>query len=136
MQAGDTLFISGNGHLIVSVANQIVVAMNSTVLLKGDLRRFDAPSLSFALTNTSLYSLPISTDRRTAEHLYELRIMDNDGNSTIDLGGRFDIEHLFLHNVKRFTCSSEVNFFETDISFDNGGDVRSMTCREGIYIYH
>ena len=136
IEAGDTLIVKGSGSPIISVATQQLVAINSRVLLKGSLQRLDVPSISVSLTNSLLYSQSISRDKRAWQHLNELRITDNSATSVVELNGRFAIEHLILRNVERLSCAPEVGMSETDFSFDDGRVVKSMSCREGLFISH
>jgi len=112
----DTLVVTASRPVIIFTDLREVIAVNSNVLVKDDLRRLDALSLSINLVNSRLYSLPISQDSKTAQALYEFRI-SGDAASVIDLNGSFDIGHLYLANVGQFNCSSDAGFRETDFSF-------------------
>lgn len=65
------------------------------------------------------------------QYIDEFTITDN-VTSVVDLSGSFDINHLYLKNLKEFNCTNEIGLKETDFSFD--GNVVTMTCREGVNI--
>lgn len=134
-QVGDTLTIEGDGRVTLYLPNLPTVVTNSSVLIRGHLRQFDPPSMSFITNNSRIYSLKIASDFRVAQHLQELSIV-SDGNSTVDLSGSFSIQKLVLRNLERFSCTNQVGMYETDFLFKQGRDVKTLTCREGINIYN
>jgi len=136
-ESGDTLLVEGNARMIIMMPNKYLLAVNSEVLLRGDLYTMvqDAPSLSFILQNSRLYGLRISRDARVSQTLGALSIVDV-GNSIVDLAGRFDIRHLHMENITRYSSTNEVNLWETSFIFDTRRDTKTLTCAEGMNIYN
>lgn len=118
------LFVPQNGR---------VVATDSRVLIKGDYRRIDPPSYSITLQNSFLYSRSIAKDPKVGQSLGHLTLTDK-GSSTVELKGRFDIDHLTLNDVRVFNCTPDVGIRNSDFSFDKSRAVTASTCREGVFI--
>jgi hypothetical protein len=133
VESGDTLFVSGDAYMIIGLSTQLLVSINSDILFKGALPVLDPPSFSFDIRDTHLYSQSVSRDWKMAQNLGDLRIEDR-GNSVIDLNGRFDISHLYLHNAEKFNCSGLVRLFETNIDFDENRIVKTMSCLDGLHV--
>jgi hypothetical protein len=131
--AGDTLVLTGTAQIIIFTGKREIVAVESSILVKGDLKWLDAFSLSVNLRDSYIYSMPMSKDSKEAQHLGEFRIAGN-GTSIVDLNGRFDIDHLYVSDVKEFNCSSQVGLWATDFSFSKNANVQTMSCRDGMNI--
>ncbi len=121
-QRADTAFIQGNTPnkrvWIYAPTGTSIDAINATIILRGSLDPFRAPSYRFNLKQSKLTSGPLTKDWRMFQFINNVSVKGADG-SVVDLAGSIRMQRLQLLDLSMISADSLVSIDDLRIEFSS-----------------